>query len=381
MAPFHRARDVVDAELGADEIAPEHDADLVLEARLDEVVVAELTAALDPALAEQAAEDRLVHLELLLDGLRGEAHLPADVGDAAGAAPRDEPELDAIGVVEVEPTLPSRRKVDTARALRPELVDHLGQPGAIQPHAAPSGGSSTTRAESSASATTLPTFGAVGSRALRTTPDSSATSTSYSRPWYSTSRTVPRATLGPRASSVRRKSSGRTAASTAAPAAPPQHARLDHQRPRDGHALLLTAGELRGIARLEPLELHERQHAAHALVDLRARHAPHVEAEGHVVEDGEVREERVVLEDHPESAALGRQGIEGLVVEPDLAGARREQAGEEVEGGGLAAARGTEEGDELAAAHLEREVVEDVLRAEVLAQAETQAADHPARIS
>src|SRR5439155_824813 len=112
-------------------------------------VVAERTAALDPALAEQAAEDRLVHLELLLDGLRGEAHLPADVRDAAGAAPRDEPELDAIGVVEVEPTLPSRRKVDAARALRPELVDHLGQPAAIQPHAAPSGGSSTTRAESS----------------------------------------------------------------------------------------------------------------------------------------------------------------------------------------------------------------------------------------
>src|SRR3989442_8237769 len=103
MAPVHRARDVVDAELGADEIAPEHDADLVLEARPDEVVVAELTAALDPALAEQAAEDRLVHPELLLDGLRGEAHPPAHVRDAAGAAPPDQPELDAVSGVEVQP--------------------------------------------------------------------------------------------------------------------------------------------------------------------------------------------------------------------------------------------------------------------------------------
>src|SRR3989441_8494972 len=133
MAPVHRARDVVDAELGADEIAPEHDADLVLEARPDEVVVAELTAALDPALAEQAAEDRLVHLELLLDGLRGEAPLPADVRDAARAPPRDEPELDAIGGVEVEPALPGRRKVDAARALRPAPGDHLGPPAASQP--------------------------------------------------------------------------------------------------------------------------------------------------------------------------------------------------------------------------------------------------------
>src|SRR2546426_8113381 len=99
MAPVHRARDVVDAELGADEIAPEHDADLVLEARPDEVVVAELTAALDPALAEQAAEDRLVHLELLPDGLRGEAPLSAALRDAPRPAPRHEPQLDSIGVV------------------------------------------------------------------------------------------------------------------------------------------------------------------------------------------------------------------------------------------------------------------------------------------
>ena len=160
-----------------------------------------------------------------------------------------------------------------------------------------------------------------------------------------------------------------------------QHAWLDHQRAGDGHALLLAAGQLRGIACLEARELDERQHAAHALAALRARHPPHVEAERHVVEDRQMREERVALEDHPEAAALGWQGVEALVVEPDLAGARRQQPGEQVEGGGLAAARGAEEGDELAAAHLEREVVEDVLRAEVLAQAETQAADHPARIS
>src|SRR3989442_12824766 len=107
MAPVHRARDVVDAELGADEIAPEHDADLVLEARPDEVVVAELTAALDPALAEQAAEDRLVHPEMLLDGVRGGAPPPTDVRGGAGGAPRDQAELDGIGVGEGRPALPS----------------------------------------------------------------------------------------------------------------------------------------------------------------------------------------------------------------------------------------------------------------------------------
>src|SRR6267143_5197252 len=182
MTAVHRAGDVVDPELGAREIPAQHDTDLVLEARLAERVVTEGVTARDAPLAQQAAEDGLVHLELLLDRLGREPDFPADVRHTRRAAARDETELDAVRIVEVEPTLPGRREEDAALALRPELVDHPGQRRPVHAHAASSGGSSTTRVGSSASPTTLPTFGAVGSRALRTAPDSSATSTSYSRP-------------------------------------------------------------------------------------------------------------------------------------------------------------------------------------------------------
>ena len=52
-----------------------------------------------------------------------------------------------------------------------------------------------------------------------------------------------------------------------------QHLGLDRQRARQRDALPLAAGELRGIAIAEPVELHELQQIAHARADLRARPA------------------------------------------------------------------------------------------------------------
>src|SRR5213594_3643754 len=118
MRAVHRASDLGDGELGAGEIAAEPDADLVLEAGRDEVGVAKDVTARDAAFAQQAAEYRLVDLELLLDGLRGQAHLEADVADPARAASRHQRELDAVRVVEVEPILPRRGEVDAPRPRR-----------------------------------------------------------------------------------------------------------------------------------------------------------------------------------------------------------------------------------------------------------------------
>src|SRR5260370_1371759 len=80
------------------------------------------------------------------------------------------------------------------------------------------------------------------------------------------------------------------------------------------------------------------------------------QAEGDVVEHGQVREQRVVLEDHAEPAALGRQVIDRASIEPDLAARGRKQPGQQVQRGGLAAARRPQEGDELAAVYVEREL-------------------------
>src|SRR5262249_60350270 len=121
--------------------------------------------------------------------------------DAGGAAAAHERQLDAVGVVEVQPTAPLGRKVDALRSRGPELLDRLVQRTPVETHAVTSGGSSTVRFGSSARPTTPPTLGAAASRALSSVPDSSATSTSYSRPWYSTRRTVPRTTPAACASS------------------------------------------------------------------------------------------------------------------------------------------------------------------------------------
>ena len=50
-----------------------------------------------------------------------------------------------------------------------------------------------------------------------------------------------------------------------------QHARLDRQRPGQGHALPLAAGELRGIALGEALELDQLEQPHHPLADLALR--------------------------------------------------------------------------------------------------------------
>ena len=75
--------------------------------------------------------------------------------------------------------------------------------------------------------------------------------------------------------------------------------RLHHERADDGHALLLAAGELDGVglrAVAEPDALEKRMCL---LLGLGLRHVLDMDGrEGHVVEDGHVREEVEMLEDH-----------------------------------------------------------------------------------
>ena len=72
-----------------------------------------------------------------------------------------------------------------------------------------------------------------------------------------------------------------------------QHPRLDGERARQRDALALAAGELRGIAVAEPVELHQREQLVRPAPDRRVvgprRARPHAQAEGDVLEDGHVR--------------------------------------------------------------------------------------------
>src|SRR5205823_7337726 len=134
--------------------------------------------------------------------------------------------------------------------------------------------------------------------------------------------------------------------------------RLDNDRPRDRHALLLPARELPRKLLGVRLQLHEIERGVDLEADLVPRRATHGEAKADILPHAHVREERVVLEHHTEAALLRPEHVDALVVEPDTAARERQQPGNAVERGRLAAPRRAEQRDELAAPDREVETVE-----------------------
>jgi hypothetical protein len=84
------------------------------------------------------------------------------------------------------------------------------------------------------------------------------------------------------------------------------------------------------VAAAEPAEVDEREHDRHPRAALAAR-----EPEADVLGDGEVREERVVLEDHADAAPLRRHPGAAVgdraVGDADLAGVGGLEAGDQAE--------------------------------------------------
>jgi hypothetical protein len=114
----------------------------------------------------------------------------------------------------------------------------------------------------------------------------------------------------------------------------------------DGDALLLAAGELVGLAPGEVAELDELQHVVDLL--LHGLDAAAAQTEGDVVVDVQMGEERVALEDRVDGAFVRREGGDVLVAEADGARGGVLQSGDHPQRGGLAAARGAQQGEERA---------------------------------
>ena len=88
--------------------------------------------------------------------------------------------------------------------------------------------------------------------------------------------------------------------------------------------------------------------------------------EGDVLVDGEMRIERVVLEDEGDVAIGGAQVLDRLAVEQDVARVDLLEAGDGAQRRGLAAARGAEEDDEFLVLDRQVDVADDVDGAEML---------------
>src|SRR5205823_5400979 len=94
---------------------------------------------------------------------------------------------------------------------------------------------------------------------------------------------------------------------------------------------------------------------------------PDPQAEGHVLEDRHLPEERVVLEAEAHLAFASGASRRILAVDEDFTGIGRGQASDDAQQGGLAAAAGTEQRDQLTLADLERDPVQGDEAAEAFA--------------
>ncbi len=131
-----------------------------------------------------------------------------------------------------------------------------------------------------------------------------------------------------------------------------------HERTGERDALLLPARELLRLALREPGEADELEHLGHAPLELVLRHALALEAEGDVVLDRHVREERVALEDRVDVALVGREPDDVLVAEEDPALGRLLEAADHPQRRRLPAAGRPEHREEGAPRDLDRDPVD-----------------------
>ena len=147
-------------------------------------------------------------------------------------------------------------------------------------------------------------------------------------------------------------------------------ARLDHERPRQRNALLLAPGERSrlGIGTVRETDAFEPRTGAAARV--RSCHTAAAKPEGDVLEHGQVREQQVVLEHHPDRPSLRLDEhvplriVDDVPVEGHAARFEGEQPRERTEQRRLARAVRSEHGNRLALGGVDRRVQIQVAESE-----------------
>jgi hypothetical protein len=137
------------------------------------------------------------------------------------------------------------------------------------------------------------------------------------------------------------------------------------QRTGDGHALLLTAGELAREVIEAMLHLDLRQHGLGLGLHVRGDEALAIgQREADVLEDGQLADQVEGLEDEADlavadaGALVAGEVADVVAVEPVLAAGRRVEEAEDREERRLAAARGAGDADVLAVRDFEVELME-----------------------
>ena len=151
-----------------------------------------------------------------------------------------------------------------------------------------------------------------------------------------------------------------------------QHGRRVDQRPRDGHTLLLTAGELPRLVVAACREAHQVEQFAGAPLDLGTRPPADQPGDADVLEGRELGQQVVELEDEADPLVAEAREVavaqgEGIAaVDLDAARVGTRQRADDLQQRGLARAAGPDDRDYLAVGDLERDAPQHLERTEAL---------------
>ena len=137
-----------------------------------------------------------------------------------------------------------------------------------------------------------------------------------------------------------------------------QHVGPKNQRTGQRHALLLAAGQLSRQPVAEMIEPHQPQRLGDLRRHLRLRHLAHLEAERDVLGHRHVRKQRIALEHQAGVALPWRQRGDVALAQAHAARRRLDEAGDDPQGRGLAAAGRAEQDQKLAIADVDRNVID-----------------------
>ena len=136
-----------------------------------------------------------------------------------------------------------------------------------------------------------------------------------------------------------------------------EHLGITDDGAADGHALALAAGQRLGLAVQVLGDVQNLGRLPHLLVDLLLGYLAQLQGEGHVLIYGHVGVQGVALEDHGDVPVLRLHVVHPLAADDQIALGDILQAGDHPQRGGLAAAGGADQDDELLVRNLQVEVV------------------------
>ena len=153
--------------------------------------------------------------------------------------------------------------------------------------------------------------------------------------------------------------------------------RLEDERARERHALLLATRELRRQLAFMAVQADALDDLSNAARNDVARRLSHLEGESDVLRDRHVRKERIALKHHAEGARLRASLRDVLAVAHQPSNGRLLEAGHDHEKSRLAGAGGTKQGQKFATADIKRHIFKRQERPEGLSDADRLKADRP----